>query len=79
MRLDVYSYYQRLTCKKAHEEVGIIVLHLTSPTCALAQVAPVEIVCPLVIINSFGYVHVRAERCTAAQFSCSTVEILLPS
>ena len=64
---------------RAHEEVGVIFVHSASPTCALAEVAVEEMVCRLVIINSFRYVHVHAKPCTGTQLCFSTIEILSPS
>ena len=64
---------------RAHEEVGVIFVHSTSPTCALAEVAVEEKVCRIVIINSFRYVHVHAKPCTGTQLCFSIVAILSPS
>lgn len=59
-------------CKEEDETFG----HSTSPTCVLPHLALAEMVCLLVTSNSFRYMHVYAQPCTAAQLWFSIVKIL---
>lgn len=59
---------------KAHEEVDVIFVLLTSPTCALAQLPSVEMLCPITQ-GSFRFAHIHGKVCRAAQLWFSVVQI----